>query len=214
MEKAKNDYIEGDKKLDEIASKYARGKNALSGRSINVSDINKITKISEEYLKKLETDISYYWGKDKEPITINEKNNNKTTIKIEHDDEFLWFNTDKNEWNISKKNGNETNDNMKKITTLKNTHITYNFEIYDSKLKEYIPIMKKYTKKYNMLFKDDEGKKALYWTSTKFANVTENYVAYGYNVVKSDDLNYNLLVYSNLTSRQNKFGVRPVIEIK
>ena len=214
IEKCKKDYIDGEKRLNEISQKYAKGKNAISGRSINLDDINKITKVKEDVLKQSEVEISYYWGKEKEPITVNEKTGEKATIKIEHKGEFLWFDNIKNEWNISKKNGNETNDNMKKIITLKNDHIAYNYEIYHEEIKDFVPFISKDTKEYKMLFTDDINDKVSYWISTKFISATQRYAAYGYNVVKSADINYNYIIYSAQVPRESTFGIRPVIEIK
>lgn len=176
LEKAKNDYIDGDKKLDEIASKYAHGKNALSGRSINIEDINKITKVDSVSRKT----YSYYWGSKANPITIDE----------------------------------ETNENMTKIITSENTLFVYNYEIYDEETYEYVPFMEKDTKEYNMLFKDDTKESNSYWVSTKYANATNRYISYGYNVVKNADVNYTYLVYSSQNITEITFDIRPVIEIK
>jgi len=210
IEVAKNDYINGDIKLNDIAEKYAHGKNALSGRSINTDDINKITKINVNLKKS----FSYYWGKENNPITIDEENNEKNISKLEHNNKFLWFDFEKNNWNVSEKNGKETDENMNKIITQKNTLIVYNYEVYDENIGEYVPLIKKDTKEYNMLFKDESKETNSYWTSTKYANATNRFISYGYNVVKKADLNYNYLVYSSQNITECTFGVRPVIEIK
>jgi len=115
LEKAKNDYINGDKKLDEIASKYAHGKNAISGRSISTEDINKITKVYNNY----ELTYTYYWGKDDNPVTINEETNEKYVSRLKHNKKFLWFDFETNKWNISEKTGEYTDDNMTKNYYLK-----------------------------------------------------------------------------------------------
>jgi len=210
LEKAKNDYINGDKKLDEIASKYAHGKNAISGRSISTEDINKITKVDNNY----ELTYTYYWGKDDNPVTNNEETKEKYVSRLKHNKKFLWFDFETNKWNISEKTGEYTDDNMTKITTSKNTLIVYNYEIYDENTGKIVPFMKKDTKEYNMLFKDENKESNSYWTSTKYANATNRFISYGYNVVKGADLNYNYLVYSSQNITENTFGVRPVIEIK
>jgi len=210
LEKAKNDYINGDKKLDEIASKYAHGKNAISGRSISTEDINKITKVYNNY----ELTYTYYWGKDDNPVTINEETNEKYVSRLKHNKKFLWFDFETNKWNISEKTGEYTDDNMTKITTSKNTLIVYNYEIYDENTGKIVPFMKKDTKEYNMLFKDENKESNSYWTSTKYANATNRFISYGYNVVKGADLNYTYLVYSSQNITKNTFGVRAVIEIK
>ena len=210
LEKAKQDYIDGDKKLDEIASKYAHGKNAISGRSINIEDINKITKVDISSRKT----YSYYWGSEANPITIDEETNEKYLSKLKHNNKFLWFDFETNKWNISQKTGKETNENMTKITTSENTLFVYNYEAYDEKTNEYVPFMEKDTKEYNMLFKDDTKESNSYWVATKYANATNRYISYGYNVVKTADVNYTYLVYSSQNITEITFGVRPVIEIK
>jgi len=210
LEKAKQDYIDGDKKLDEIASNYAHGKNALSGRSINIEDINKITKVDSVSRKT----YSYYWGSEANPITIDEETNERYLSKLKHNNKFLWFDFETNKWNLSERTGKETNENMTKITTSENTLFVYNYEIYDEETYEYVPFMEKETKEYNMLFKDDTKESNSYWVSTKYANATNRYISYGYNVVKNADVNYTYLVYSSQNITEITFGVRPVIEIK
>lgn len=210
LEKAKQDYIDGDKKLDEIASRYAHGKNAISGRSINIEDINKITKVNNASRKT----YSYYWGSESNPITIDEETNERYLSKLKHNNKFLWFDFETNKWNLSEKTGKETNDNMTKITTSENTLFAYNYEIYDEETYEYVPFMEKDTKEYNMLFKDDTKESNSYWAATKYANATNRYISYGYNVVKNADVNYTYLVYSSQNITEITFGVRPVIEIK
>lgn len=210
LEKSKQEYIDSNKKLDEIASKYAHGKNAISGRSINNEDINKITKVNNTSQKT----FSYYWGSESNPITIDEETNEKYISKLKHDSKFLWFDFEANKWNLNEKTGKETNDNMIKITTSKNTLSAYNYEVYDEKTGNYIPHTEKDTKEYNMLFKDDLKEPNNYWTSTKYANATNRYISYGYHVVKGADLNYTYLVYSSQNTMDSTFGVRAVIEIK
>ena len=210
LEKAKQDYIDGDKKLNEIASKYAHGKNALSGRSINIEDINKIIKVDSVSRKT----YSYYWGSEANPITIDEETNERYLSKLKHNNKFLWFDFETNKWNLSEKNSKETNENMTKITTSENTLFVYNYEIHDEETYEYVPFMEKDTKEYNMLFKDDTKESNSYWVATKYANATNRYISYGYNVVKNADVNYTYLVYSSQNITEITFGVRPVIEIK
>ena len=210
LENAKSDFIDGNIKLDTVARKYAQGKNASGGRSITTEDINKITKVDNNY----ELTYTYYWGKDDNPVTIDEETNEKYVSKLKHNKKFLWFDFETNKWNISEKTGKETDNNMTKITTSKNTLITYNYEIYDEVTGELVPFMEKDTKEYNMLFKDESKKTNSYWTKTKYANATNRFISYGYNVVKGADLNYTYLVYSSQNITENTFGVRAVIEIK
>ena len=64
-----------------------------------------------------------------------------------------------------------------------------------------------------MFFLNDEGLSESYWTDNRFANAGASMVAYGYNAVKGDSLNYAHLVYSNGSSRTEEYGVRVVVTI-
>lgn len=85
LENAKSDFIDGNIKLDTVARKYAQGKNAVGGRSITAEDINKITKVDNNY----ELTYTYYWGKDDNPVTIDEETNEKYVSKLKHNKKFL-----------------------------------------------------------------------------------------------------------------------------
>lgn len=66
------------------------------------------------------------------------------------------------------------------------------------------------TKAYNLLFKD-----ANYWCATKYSQVHENYVEYGYPIVYGDFDIFNYDLYtSNGTENLRPSGVRAVIRLR
>ncbi len=203
LKEAQQDIITGIKQMDDIAKKYSKGKYALYARSVNSEDINKLTGYDKENNKSM----TFYWGTEDNPITKNE-NGEIVPTKINHNKSFYWL--DNNEWKQNIKDGSETNENLKEINSFKSNLVSYDNQNYDN-LSFYI---KENSKLYNMLYLDDNKDRAIYWTSTNYINVTENYVSYGYNAVKYDSLNYDNLVYSSGNSNEITRGIRVIVAIK
>lgn len=209
---SQQDYIVGDSRLNAISEKYGSGKGAIGARSINNDDLIKFVNVDMNFSTQNFGNITYYWTNEENPKGEDE-NGQSQIFKIAHEGIFIWFDKNTNKWNTSTKTGSETNENPVKIATLYNNKFAFNYENYNESVNEYVPIIDKKTKEFEMLFLDEEGNNASYWTSDKFIDATTNHTFYGYNVVKGDSLNYTFLVYSHGFTRENTFGVRAVVTI-
>ena len=214
LEISKQDYIDGNQKLDDISRKYAKGENAISGRSITADDINMITKIDSTYIDTWKNTFTYYWTNEENPVSKNHNSGDFFTTKLAYHGSYLWFDEKTNQWNSSQKNGSETSENPTEIVTLDNSHSPYNFSVWSDEKNDYVDVMEKDSKAYQMIFSSDPMAKHNYWTATKFISATQSYSAYGYYVVKTNDLNYAYLVYSSGNIRKSTHGVRAVVTIK
>ena len=159
-------------------------------------------------------DIAKKYSKGKYALyarTVNSEDINKLTgYDKENNKSMTFYWLDNNEWKQNIKDGSETNENLKEINSFKSNLVSYDNQNYDN-LSFYI---KENSKLYNMLYLDDNKDRALYWTTTNYINVTENYVSYGYNAVKYDSLNYDNLVYSSGNSNEITRGIRVIVAVK
>ena len=203
LEASKKDFIEGDKRINEIASKYAQGFNAKYARSINLKDLEKLVfyDVSDDIT------YNYYWTEEQNPYVESEFESGIS--KTEHNGKFLWFNEEDDSWIVYKKDGDETFENKELIVSVESSLITFDNQL-DSVEKKY----NKEDKIYKMIYQDDEGKNSNYWTTDKFIYPLQNMVGYGYNVMKGDAMNYTYLTYSLQASKENTHGVRVVVALK
>lgn len=212
LEDSKTDYIEGISKLDEIAKKYDKGVGALSARSITNQDINQLTGYDPvtdyESYNSLTT---YYWIDSKNP-RYESMNNNSGTLKTSHKGKFIWYDLTYNIWMTSEKYGKENLDNPSVITTLLSNVYSYENSKLDEETNVTNYLIEENSKKYNMIYLDDEGENANYWTSDQFVSADKT-PAFGYFMMKNDSLSYSYLVYSSGNSKETTSGVRVVITI-
>lgn len=204
LNKAQQDILTADKKMEKIAQKYGKGDNAVYARPVSTNDINELTGYKQIENNK---SITFYWGADSNPITVNE-NGEIVSIKLNYNNVFYWLNN--NNWMKNEKKGTETNEELKPINTFKSDLIMYDNQNYDT-LSFYI---KEKSKLFNMLYLDDNNERAIYWTTTRYTAVSNNYIAYGYNAVKFDTLNADNLVYSSGDTNEITRGVRVIVAVK
>ena len=212
VEKTKKDYEEATSKLNQISEKYGSGKNALGARSITINDINKITMYDTKYSVTYGKNVTYFWGKNG-ILQSQVENNEINDIKIQHNDEFYWYNKDENKWMTNKKDNEVTYEEPQKITTLKNELIMYSNNFYDDENEFEKALLDIDSPEYKMIFKEDEGTKANYWLSNQVINATDKYLGHGYNVVRGDEVNYSNLIYFNGVTYEITAGVRVVVTI-
>lgn len=207
LEISENDYIEGISKLNDLASSYGKGKNAISARSITLDDINKVT--GYDKLNKndsiINQDTTYYWGSEENPIYKDSKNE-EGVLSLKHNNMFVWYDVNTNKWNTSNKLENVEKE---KITTLR--HTFYSYENKDFNTNE--ELLSEESLEYKMLYIDDDGNRANYFTADRFIYLRSSFVGYGYNIVKFDSINYTYLVYSSGNTRETSAGVRAIITI-
>lgn len=204
LNKSKKDYINGIDKLNEEASKYAKGFNALYARSINLSDLQKLVNYSEP--KK--DFYSYYWTEENNPYV--ESVYESKVSETNHNGEFLWYDSEIDDWKLFKKDADETLENKELIVSIKSDLITFDNKLDNLNIKRY----SSEDKIYKMIYQDEEGKKADYWLADKFTNSMQDSVGYGYNVMTGETLNYSHLLYSSQTSSEYSSGLRVVVAIK
>lgn len=210
---AQDDFVTGSSQINEICQRYGYGDGAVGARSVMFDDIVKAFDIEEKYFSVLYDEFAYYWGTNGNMISIN-RNNDEKVSDLYTNGYFLWFDEKANEWKLSIYNAEYTDDNRNKIVSINDRLKALNSLAYDEELEDYIEIFKGNEKKNAMLFKDESGESASYWTADRYVHAAPGYVGHGYNVVKGDSVNYNHLVYSLGKTRAAKFGIRPVVMIK
>lgn len=210
---SQDDYINGQEKIEEICKKYSYGKDAVGARSVNRKDIINSFNINSKYVKPIYGEYTYYWGSDNKLISIDQ-NDIMEENSMYNRGMFVWFNEKNNRWETVVSDASFTDENMKKIVTVKDDLIALNSVAWDEELKEYVNLFDGSEKKKLMLFKNENGENISYWTTDRFTHARGNFIGYGYNAVKGDSLNYAYLVYSLGKTRENTHGVRVVVMIK
>lgn len=200
IENAKNDYLNGKNKMNEIAKKYGQV-GAVYSRSISNEDIFKV--INKESTKK-DVENTFYWSTEENPVS------DLGEIKLAYKNLTFYYFDEKNNLIESKKEESKTEPI--KIGTFKSNLVIYE----NSALDEYevIAHVNEKSKEFKMLFLENNNEKALYWTSNNYTDVATGYVVYGYNAVKYDSINYNNILYSSGNTRQSTCGIRVVVGIK
>lgn len=206
------DYIEGVSRINAIAEKYGHGDNAIDARSITAEDINKITKFDVNELNLYGKNTTYYWGENANP-KAQVANNEMVDITIPHYNKFIWFDNQNNKWIISEKDETKDYSELEKIVTLQTNRIMYNNFRLDEKLEDYKLYLNPISLEYNMLFVEDGGEKAEYWTTNRSIIATERYAGFGYTIVRGADVNYTTMVYSGGQTFDATAGVRVVVTI-
>ena len=209
---SQEDYVSGIDKINEICKKYGKGKAALGARSITFDDIVTTFNVNEKYINSIYGEYTYYWDEDLKLYSVSETGE-IINDKI-HDDKFIWYDEETSEWKTSLSSDFEKTIEHTKIVTMKDTLKALNQLTYDEEIKDYVLTFNGSEKKKNMLFTDENNDINTYWTTDRFVNSTGKYLAYGYNVIKGDSINYAFLTYSLGKSRENTHGIRPVITIK
>ncbi len=210
---SQDDFVTGVSQINEICRRYGYGVGAVGGRSIVYNDIIDVFDVEKKYLGNLYDEFTYYWGSNGNVISVDSDGSSKSTdiYKNEH---FLWFNEKQNKWKISAYGDEFTNENMGEIVSMSDKLKYLNSLTYDVDLMDYVEIFKGNEKKNSMLFKDELGEDASYWTGDRYIHAAPGYIAYGFNNVKGNNVNYNHIIYSLGKTREFKFGVRPVVMIK
>ena len=158
IEITKKDFQEASSRINEIAEKYGHNVVAKSARSINAEDIHKITEFDKIDMYRYNEKTTYYWGNNENPFSKTE-DNDVELIKVNHNNQFIWFNKEKNEWVTSLRDLSKDYKSLEEIVTLKNELIMYNNIYYDEEYKKQ-KLLEEESKEYKMLFLDDNGEKA------------------------------------------------------
>lgn len=211
LKTSQQDYLEGISRLNELSKNYGKGIGAIGARSVTAQDINKITGYNPENFPGYNAKTTYYWGEEENP-RFESTQYGSNTLRLSHDGVFVWYNQSKSTWVKSEKTGNETADKPTQISTLTNTFYAYDNAKYVQETDSYSYLLKEDSLEFKMLYLDDEGNKANYWTADSFVSAS-NLVAYGYQIIKYDSLNYAYIIYSSGIARETTAGVRVVVTI-
>ena len=211
IEQTMTDFKNASEKFNSIAKKYAQNVEATDARSITLEDINKITKYNEIDMPQYNQKTTYYWGNSENPFTKTE-DNDITNSNDTHANQLYWYNKDKEEWVISKRDINKNYSKLEEITTLKNERILYSNTYYDENFeaKNYLDTE---SQEFKMIFTEENGEKTNYWVDGKVINATDKYIGHGYNVVRGNELNYSNILYSTGKIYEITAGIRVVVAI-
>lgn len=204
LAKSQKDYLEGTYMLNKIASKYGKGENAISARSINILDIDKVTGVNIDYtsnnLSTYDNVVTYSNLKSKNPYYKTETGL-EGSLMLAHD-KFVWFDVDNKKWT-------DSTTSSKDEVTVTNTWYAYSTQEAGDK-----PLLDSNSKKFEMLFSRTGEDAASYWLAgSSFIYTTPSYLSYGYQNVMGDSVNYSYLLFSNGVSRERELGVRVVVTI-
>lgn len=212
LEDSQSDYVEGLEKLDEIASNYGKGEEALNARSITAEDVNSLTGYDPiEDFESYNFLSTYYWIDSKTP-KYESIENDSGMLKKSHNGSFIWYDLTYNIWMSSEKQGKESKDNPSVITTLLSTNYTYENSSFDKETETTNYLIEENTKIFNMIFLDDDGKESNYWLANQFIS-TNKLPAFGYLMIKNDSLDYKELIYTSGDTEEITSGVRVVVTI-
>ena len=202
---SQRDYLEGGKKVNDLTKGYDQGKGAISVRSFTNKDLITLS----NYSNKVEGEkYTYYWIDDTNPMSINQKGE-EVVSKLAHNSNFIWYDESTNSWKNTQKNGNETRENPVKITSAINTLLSFSNDA--NYTGDYF--IEPNSKAFNMVYLEDNGERAKFWSDVSFVNSTGRYIAYGQNIILYNVLNYRIFVYSSGNTMQETAGVRAVVTI-
>ena len=213
-----DDYLTGIDEMNAMTKAYAKGKDAVYARSVNLADIFQVFNLGLDIVPDYDK-ISYSWGENKEILykkidtTSEDLKFIEGTSTVKHDGLFVMFDQVKNEWVLSYRiNYNDKED--KTIGVLKGNQIMFNRYRYDDKIGDYDYLYPSDTKEYNMMCKDERSHSNSYWLADRYILANENYANYGFNSFKSDSVNSDYVVNSVGKTRETSHPVRVVVAIK
>ena len=204
-----NGYLYAIEELDAISSIYAQGRGAISGRSINVEDINKITKYNPDIAKYGEgkryeygNKVTYYWGglwgsEGKFPYFKYKEGNTETIQMMDsnHKDGFYYFENKTLKKSPFSTTSTNTDEGREEIVTLINDKYQYYFTTLTERTGDEEKGLSENSLEYSLLSGN-------YWLANYYTDTSSKYdVWYGLKTVgqvgslqygvKSDNYLYN-----------------------
>lgn len=182
-------YSNAVKELNNICAIYGNGKYVLEARSVNVNDINKITKYDPTKDSKFSSTYGLYYKYEKSNgsiYSINPSGNRQNTGKTE----FNYYNWDEEKW--------KTMDT--ETVSFKSTYYYYSLEGYTDKTLDIL--------KYNA-----DGTNANYWLASNAIYPIDTVARYYVRYVKDKEVNRDRLSESAGYVYTIARGVRPIIAL-
>lgn len=208
LEVSQEDYVKGIDEINGLTLAYGKGKGAKSVRSIKASDLMVVGKYDISELTNYNNEITYYWTDAENPKYVN-TSGEEGISKLPYNSYFIWYDEDTKTWQNIVKPDDATSENPLKIATAIN-----NLTAFDNTRHSDLTLrLSEDSAEFKMIYLDDEGNRANYWVADTYTTAVNNYIAYGYLVVKYDTMNYNHLVYSQGTTRELTTGVRAIVTI-
>ena len=206
------DYYEaGINKLNTAAGKYSDGNFATSVRTIDVDDINRVTKFDPESygegLSKYGNEITYFWDGSNKPYYSymdgeSEVGDNLYNIH----NTFHWFDTKSKTWKHLDKDTSADSDDKTEITKLTQTYYWYDRDILTD------------TSAYDLLFAhtapSDGGSYYPYWLGSPYVFCDGGCVYFGLHFVEGGVVGGSDLADSYGDERTRSYGLRPVVSLK
>lgn len=206
-----NAYMKAKDDMTKLVRKYAKGKNVVYSRNVQVQDVLKILNLEKENFLKENATITYYWNKDGKLYFKNE-NGEEGISPVNHETNFFYFDENQSKWMMPGQNLSD--EELTKIVTLKGNRILFNSTYYDDEKNE---ILWKYDitdKARKMLFEDEKDVTNEYWTEDRYVDVRNNSASFGYSIVNNEGINARSIVHSNGVTKEFTESTRAVIAIK
>lgn len=208
LSEAQSDWLSGGvKKINSVCSTYAKGEGAISGRSITIEDIDKLTqydktKYGVDTIAAYGNIVTYLYTGDEYPKYLG-ANEQTGEITLKHDKGFHWY--DENGFcKVEIVDLMNTQNIGKEIATITNTYYGY-AGTHGKKLTMNMDA-------YKMLFGTSDSY-AYYWLASSFVFAGGSMLGYGLRIIKNGCTGVNYLWSSTGNASTPECGVRAVVTI-
>lgn len=234
--KGRTGFQNAETELNKIAGLYGHGTHAVSARSVNVDDINKITgynpnaegiknptaeqiasgnKYGKNQLYEYGNKVTYSWDGTSDKPAYTSTNGTHGSLTSSHNqssygNKSYWFDLENNNWNESAFEPKREEEIIKSTSTYyyyyPETLTTSNDTMATTGIANNSP-------EREMLFNNTDSK--YYWLASRCVCEGSNYASFGVRVVVSNDgrVDVNYLAYSYGYGYYNYYGVRPVVSL-
>ncbi len=192
-------YVNSINSLNSLCEIYGTGEGAVGVRSVNIEDINRLTKYIPENnqnstINSHLNNITFYWDESTYPYytSTNGASGNLSASHLK----FIWY--DGNNWNSVDKDVSSSEEQKVKVTSITNT--SYNYQLSDSSLKDVNDNI------YNMINVNS-------WLATHAVETSDYWVGYGLFAINEGRITDLSCVYSNGGVNSYQEGVRAVVMI-
>ena len=214
-------YLNGISTLNTAVAGYINTTLAESIRTIDVDDINRVTKYNpatvnfdNEEIIIYNNEVTYYWqGTDKPYYYVNE--DVKGNLEYSHNNFYYPDSSQSNGWASSAKLSSVTGltDEERKITTLISNFYSYFPNTLTASNSETTNGISTDSLAYSLLFKDGNSYSS-YWLGSQYMCCFKYFVDFGLRIVNEGSVSGWVLTRSIDTDYSPCYGVRPVVSLK
>ncbi len=239
--KGRTAYQNAETELNKIAGLYGHGTHAVGARSVNVDDINKITrynpnaegiknptaeqiasgnKYGKNQLYEYGNQVTYSWvGSDKPKYeSTNGKTGNLSSHNVtnssygDFQNAFSWYDFNTNSWKKSPYIASATTASPVEITSLTSTDYYYYPEtLTKSSNTSAITGIANNSPERDMLFNNTDSK--YYWLASRCVNANSRYANFDVRVVLNGYVGSGSLADSDGSEGTSSLGVRSVVSL-